>query len=165
MLTIFYGSFSHAGQSFIIAATPKGICFVGSPDGTISELTTFLPQTKLVANQAAIAPYSESLTAYLDGDQTTWSLPIDIIGGTPFQRSVWTALQAVPYGQTTTYSALAAQGGHPTAIRAVASAIGRNPLLMIIPCHRVYREDGQIGGYRGGLELKQTLHQLETQTK
>lgn len=98
MLTIFYGSFSHAGQSFIIAATPKGICFVGSPDGTISELTTFLPQTKLVANQAAIAPYSESLTAYLDGDQTTWSLPIDIIGGTPFQRSVWTALQAVPYG-------------------------------------------------------------------
>ncbi|MFP6538143.1 methylated-DNA--[protein]-cysteine S-methyltransferase [Latilactobacillus sp. VITA-14] len=68
-------------------------------------------------------------------------------------------------GQTTTYSALAAQVGHPTAIRAVASAIGRNPLLMIIPCHRVYRKDGQIGGYRGGLELKQTLHQLETQTK
>ncbi|QFP80310.1 methylated-DNA--[protein]-cysteine S-methyltransferase [Latilactobacillus graminis] len=165
MISISYGTLTVNQHQYILAVSQAGLCFVGSPDQTISELTTFLPDAQPNENQTVVAPFVTALQAYLTGKQTTWTLPIDTTNGTAFQQTVWQALQTIPYGQTTTYSALAAQIGRPTAVRAVASAVGRNPLLIVIPCHRVYRKDGKIGDYRGGLELKQALRLLEIQSK
>ena len=77
--------------------------------------------------------------------------------GTQFQREVWTALLAVPYGETRSYQDMARMIGRPKAVRAVANAIGKNPILILIPCHRVVRKNGEIGGFSGGTELKQML--------
>ena len=88
---------------------------------------------------------------------------IDKLPGTPFQHDVWKALLNIPYGETRSYAEVASMSGHPNAIRAVASAIGKNPLPQTIPCHRVIRSDGSIGGYspQGGIRKKQALLQQE----
>ena len=78
-------------------------------------------------------------------------------GGTPFQRAVWSALGTIACGETISYGDLAARAGHPSAVRAVGTAIGRNPLSVIIPCHRVIAADGSLAGYAGGLERKRAL--------
>lgn len=84
---------------------------------------------------------------------------IDKLAGTDFQRDVWKALIKIPYGETRTYAQVAEMSGHPKAVRAVANAIGKNPLPPYIPCHRVIRSDGKIGGYSapGGIKQKQLL--------
>ncbi len=101
------------------------------------------------------------LNDYLAGNRQAFDLPIRIHGGTPFQRSVWQALQAIPYGETTSYAAIADAIGRPSAVRAVGGAIGRNPLGIVIPCHRVVGKDGSMTGYTGGLARKKTLLSLE----
>lgn len=92
---------------------------------------------------------------------------INKLPGTPFQKDVWRALLKIPYGETRTYTQVAQISGHPTAIRAVANAIGKNPLPPIIPCHRVIRSDGKIGGYsaKGGVKEKQRLLEQEKSGK
>lgn len=91
------------------------------------------------------------------------NIDIDSLPGTNFQHDVWRALLNIPYGETRTYAQVAKMSGHPNAIRAVASAIGKNPLPQKIPCHRVIRSDGSIGGYspQGGIRKKQALLQQE----
>ena len=84
------------------------------------------------------------------------SVPLDL-HGTPFQRAVWTALQALPAGATSTYAAIAQAAGSPAAVRAAGAAIGRNPVSVIVPCHRVLGRDGSLTGYAGGLERKRAL--------
>lgn len=100
------------------------------------------------------------LDGYFAGGRTAFDLPLDI-RGTPFQQSVWAALQAIPYGETRSYGALAGMIGRPTAARAVGAANGRNPLSIIIPCHRVIGTSGQLTGFAGGLKAKRTLLALE----
>lgn len=92
---------------------------------------------------------------------------IDKLPGTNFQRDVWRALLKIPYGETRTYAQVAKMAGHPNAVRAVANAIGKNPLPQIIPCHRVIRSDGKIGGYSapGGIKVKQHLLNKEKSGK
>ena len=80
-----------------------------------------------------------------------------LLAGTPFQRAVWDALRTIPYGSTTTYKAIASKLGRPTAVRAVANAIGQNPISLFIPCHRVIGSTGKLHGYRWGLEVKKAL--------
>ena len=92
---------------------------------------------------------------------TIFDLPLDIYG-TPFQQSVWTLLQDIPYGETRSYAQIAAALGRPKAVRAVGQANGANPLPIIIPCHRVIQTDGSLGGYGGGLAIKRALLALET---
>jgi len=94
--------------------------------------------------------------AHLDGKQATISLPLDI-RATAFQRLVWEALRSIPYGSTRSYSEIARQIGQPTAVRAVARACATNPVAVVIPCHRVIREDKSLGGYRWGIERKKQL--------
>lgn len=148
-------------QTYWLGSTAQGLAFVGSANGAATEWQDFFPTatpvTDSTANQAAIT----ALTAYLTGTRPTFDLPLDQTQATPLQRSVWQALQTIPYGTTTTYSALATQIHQPTAVRAVATAVGQNPLLMVVPCHRVLRKDGQLGGYRGGLPMKKALLALE----
>lgn len=107
----------------------------------------------------------EQLNDYLAGNRQAFDLPIRIHAGTPFQRSVWQALQAIPYGETTTYAAIADAIGKPSAVRAVGGAIGRNPLGIVIPCHRVVGKDGSMTGYTGGLARKKTLLLLENRDR
>jgi O-6-methylguanine DNA methyltransferase len=101
------------------------------------------------------------LEAYFSGQLTQFSVSLDVQGGTDFQREVWQALSKIPYAQTWSYKDLAHHVKRPKAMRAVGSANGRNPLPIIIPCHRVIAADGGIGGYGGGLERKRKLLAIE----
>lgn len=147
-----------------IAATERGLCYVGSPGQLFHELETFIhkcfPTAELVENKQAMKPYSDDLREYFLGNRKEFSHPIDV-KGTPFQEEIWKALQEIPYGQTSSYSDIAHRIQRPNAVRAVGTAIGANPVLVTVPCHRVIGKNGAITGYRGGTEMKQFLLQLE----
>ena len=100
------------------------------------------------------------LRAYFSGELKTFSLDLHLTG-TPFQKRVWEALARVPYGQTISYGALAVQAGSPGAARAVGAAMAANPVPIVIPCHRVIGSNGKLTGFGGGLNLKQSLLDLE----
>jgi methylated-DNA-[protein]-cysteine S-methyltransferase len=113
------------------------------------------------ARQAFIAQARAELDRYWHGDaRSSFTVPLDP-QGTPFQRAVWQALRGIPAGQTTTYGAVAAKAGSARAVRAAGAAIGRNPLSILVPCHRVLGRDGALTGYAGGLARKQALLRLE----
>ncbi|AVO48011.1 cysteine methyltransferase [Melaminivora suipulveris] len=101
------------------------------------------------------------LGEYLAGERTAFDVPLDPSAGTPFQQSVWQALQGIPRGSTVSYGALAQRLGRARAVRAVAAAIARNPLSVVVPCHRVLGSGGALTGYAGGLERKTALLRLE----
>ena len=103
----------------------------------------------------------EELLSYLSGARRTFDLPLNP-AGTSFQRAVWACLRDIPYGQTRTYGAVAAAIGRPTAVRSVGQANHRNPLPILIPCHRVVGKNGALTGYAGGLALKRALLALES---
>ncbi len=112
-------------------------------------------------HQAFIAQASEELARYWrDGAAARFRVPLDP-QGTPFQQAVWRTLREIPAGATSTYAAVAARSGRPQAVRAAGAAIGRNPLSIIVPCHRVLGRDGSLTGYAGGLPRKQALLRLE----
>ncbi|MFA9272027.1 MAG: methylated-DNA--[protein]-cysteine S-methyltransferase [Baekduiaceae bacterium] len=100
------------------------------------------------------------LDAYFAGDLRAFTVPLDL-AGTAFQRDVWALLRTIPYGETTTYGELAARVGGPSHVRAVAGAIARTPVPIVIPCHRVVGADGALTGYLGGLQRKEALLTLE----
>lgn len=101
------------------------------------------------------------LDDYFTGRRHGVDLQLDLRGGTAFQQAVWTALRAIPRGQTLTYGTLARRIGKPAAVRAVGAAVGRNPLSVFVPCHRVLGQGGALAGYAGGLARKQALLRLE----
>ena len=105
------------------------------------------------------------VTAQLDeffaGSRTSFDLAVEPARGTPFERAVWEAVSAIPYGQTATYAEIAAAIGRPSACRAVGRANGRNPVALVVPCHRVVGSDGSLTGYAGGLPMKRALLELE----
>jgi methylated-DNA-[protein]-cysteine S-methyltransferase len=98
---------------------------------------------------------------YLAGKRADFDVPLDLSGGTPFQQNVWQALLAIGRGTTTSYGALSQQLGNPRAVRALGAAVGRNPVSVIVPCHRVVGMDGSLTGYAGGLDRKRALLTLE----
>ena len=111
-------------------------------------------------DDATLPGLQEQLGAYLAGDLRSFDVDLAPVG-TPFQTRVWAALREVPYGATTTYGALAASIGRPSAVRAVGAATGRNPCCLVVPCHRVVGADGSLTGYAGGLDRKRSLLDLE----
>ena len=112
------------------------------------------------AAQSTLAEARRQLDEYFAGRRRVFSLPLDI-QGTPFQRRVWDVLAHIPYGHTLTYGDVASQIRQPTAMRAVGAASGQNPLPIVVPCHRVVGRHGRLGGYGGGLAMKQALLVLE----
>lgn len=104
---------------------------------------------------------NQQLQAYFAGSLRQFDLPLDLRGGTVFQQSVWQALLRIPVGKTTSYGEISRRIAKPLAIRAVGTAIGRNPISIIVPCHRVVGADGSLTGYAGGLDRKLALLQLE----
>ncbi|MET9254636.1 methylated-DNA--[protein]-cysteine S-methyltransferase [Streptomyces sp. NPDC003717] len=122
---------------------------------------TFGPRSP--AQDPPFAETAAQLGAYFAGDLTAFTVPLTL-QGTPFQRTVWNALRAIPYGETRTYGELAAALGNPAASRAVGLANGRNPVGIIVPCHRVIGASGSLTGYGGGLPRKRRLLDLERGT-
>lgn len=109
----------------------------------------------------AFSDLVERLKEYYLGRKVAFPDKLDLTGATPFQRAVWTAAQRIPYGETRSYRWVAERIGKPQAARAVGQALGRNPLAIIVPCHRVLASDGRLGGFGGGLEMKRRLLQRE----
>lgn len=141
-----------------ILKTPIGnLCLVGSTD-VIREL--HLPPNDEVRVTGCASPALDEaerqLAEYFAGERTTFDLPLDPLG-TEFQRRVWVELQNIPFGETRSYLDIAKKVGGPNHTRAVGGANGRNPISIIIPCHRVIAADGALGGYGGGLPLKKRL--------
>ena len=110
---------------------------------------------------APFAAVTTQLREYFAGQRSEFDVPLTL-AGTPFERRVWELLREIPYGETTTYGEIARQIGKPSAARAVGLANGRNPIAVIVPCHRVIGSDGSLTGYGGGLERKRMLLDLET---
>ena len=147
----------------LVAATARGICMVslGSSDAELERaLAREFPGAERARDDAALTPWVHVIVQHLRGEEPHLELPLDV-RATAFQRRVWQALQKIPYGATRTYSAVAKSIGAPTAVRAVARACATNPASIVIPCHRVIREDGGLGGYRWGLERKRALLRQE----
>ncbi len=112
-------------------------------------------------DSAFLVDLSERLQSYLEGEPVDFPDKLDLSGASRFQRGVWEVTQSIPYGQTRSYGWVAERLGKPQAMRAVGQVLGRNPLPIIIPCHRVLRADGGLGGFSGGLEMKKLLLRLE----
>ncbi len=149
----------------LVGATERGVCAIslGDDDETlIAALHDEYPAAEVWHNDAGFGAWVSALLKHLDGQQPTLDLPLDI-QATAFQWRVWEALRAIPYGETRTYSQVAAAVGNPKAARAVARACATNPAPLVIPCQRVVREDGGLGGYRWGIERKEKLLAKERQ--
>ena len=147
----------------LVAATPRGVCAVrlGRSDAVLeAELAREHPDAELRRDGAPLAPWVNTLLRHLAGRAARLDLPLDV-EATAFQRRVWQALRAIPYGATRSYGAVAEAIGHPGAARAVARACAANPVALVIPCHRVVREDGDPGGYRWGVTRKRLLLEQE----
>lgn len=142
-----------------IAASELGICsirFLGHAHFDVAHMQTWQNQPEHSLLQLA----ARQLDEYLAGQRQQFDLPLDL-RGTPFQQKVWQALQTIPYGATSHYGALAEQIGNPKAARPLGAANGRNPISIVVPCHRVIGANGDLVGYAGGLERKKTLLALE----
>lgn len=146
--------------------SPVGPLTLVADDGVLSGL--YMEQQRHRPDQSTFGdavtrgfePVVEQVEAYFLGSLTEFDLPL-AMGGTPFQRTVWAALRDIPYGETVTYGELAVRIGRPTASRAVGLANGRNPVGIIVPCHRVVGSTGDLTGYGGGVERKRFLLELE----
>lgn len=121
---------------------------------------TPLPSAAWVQDASAFADVLLQLEEYYAGARETFDIAYQL-EGTPFQQSVWKALEGIPYGVPSSYGAVAAMISKPRAVRAVGTAIGSNPICIIVPCHRVLTSDGRVGGYAGGLPAKRALLDIE----
>jgi len=163
---IYWSILELEGWRMHIAATDGGLCYAGSPDRPLDELLAWLRRQSslrdcaLLRDDHAMAPYGEALAACLSGERPAFGARLDL-HGTPFQQSVWQTLMAIPYGQAVSYTDIANRIGKPSAVRAVGSAIGANPVLIAVPCHRVVGKNGALTGYRGGVDMKAELLKLE----
>lgn len=155
--------FTHANWTFRLAATEEGLCYVDAQadeDALGRWADRHFPGRRLMRDDVALAPYAAQLMEYLHGERRTFELPL-VLRGTPFQRAVWQALGLIPYGSTASYTDIAQATGNRKAVRAVGGAVGANPLLIVVPCHRVIGKDGSLTGFSSGMELKEYLLALE----
>lgn len=146
---------SSFAKRLVIGATSDGVCLIRAG------------RSKAPATAAArrlIEQTREELAEYLAGERVFFSVPVDLSGTPPFQRRVLEAARRIPFGEARPYAWVAERIGHPHAVRAVGTALGRNPVPLIVPCHRVWRSDGGLGGYLFGAELKRRLAELERTT-
>ncbi|MDF2038309.1 methylated-DNA--[protein]-cysteine S-methyltransferase [Cytobacillus oceanisediminis] len=164
-MNIEWANLQEGEWSLYLAKTEKGLCYIGSDpefEDFESSLKKYLPDAVLVENKEALQPYMIELQEFLQGKRQVFSMDLDV-KGSPFQEEVWEALAQIPYGKTVSYSDIAEKINRPQAVRAAGKAIGANPLLIALPCHRVIGKNGAITGYRGGIEMKQLLLELEKQ--
>ena len=143
----------------LVAATEKGVVMTAlgdDPERLAATVRRRFPAAEFAAEDRTLKDWAERIVRFITAPQHTLDLPLDI-RGTAFQARVWRALQKIPLGRTATYSEIARKLGQPTAVRAVARACATNDLAIVVPCHRVVRADGDLAGYRWGLERKREL--------
>jgi AraC family transcriptional regulator, regulatory protein of adaptative response / methylated-DNA-[protein]-cysteine methyltransferase len=143
----------------LVAATERGICMTALGDDRnqlASALRQRFPAAEVIAEDGGLRQWADRIVRFITAPGENLDLPLDI-RGTAFQARVWRALQKIPLGKTASYTEIAAVLGQPKAVRAVAQACAANKLALIVPCHRVIRSDGDLGGYRWGVERKQSL--------
>jgi methylated-DNA-[protein]-cysteine S-methyltransferase len=151
---------------YTILDSPLGGLLLVGEGGVLRNLfmvdgrTPVAPRREWVEDSAAFEAVRDQLAEYFAGKRTAFDLPLDL-GGTSFQRRVWSALREIPYGETISYGELAQRIDSPRAVRAVGLANGQNPIGVIVPCHRVIGANGSLTGYGGGLENKRRLLDLE----
>lgn len=164
MRMLYYGTLHSALGKLYVVASDEGIVYIGTPDAPFEEVEDWAKKQfttyTFEENKRKVARYIDQLEAYFKGELREFDVPIHV-KGTPFQQAVWDALKELPYGTTTSYSAIAERIGNPKAVRAVGAAIGANPILAIIPCHRVIGKNGKMTGFRSGIPMKEFLLQLE----
>jgi methylated-DNA-[protein]-cysteine S-methyltransferase len=141
--------------TLVVESDGEAITYIELPDGKTKKTRSRSGQMPGVVRDAA-----KQLEEYFAGKRTEFDLPLKL-DGTDFQREVWLALGEIPYGKTISYAELASMVGRPTAFRAVGQANGKNPVPIVLPCHRVIATGGGIGGYGGGLDMKRRLLAIE----
>ncbi len=147
-----------------ILSSAKGLLGTTLPQPSIDEVRQLLDDS---ISYATWSPHlfkdlMERLKVYFSGHRTTFPDKLDLSRATHFQREVWEITRLIPYGETRSYAWVAEQIKKPQAVRAVGQALGKNPLPIIVPCHRVVASDGKLGGFGGGVEMKRSLLSLET---
>lgn len=161
-LTLRWGWFDSPFGPAIVMGSDKGICGIGfaadmGEAAAFDDLARRWPKARLVADEAALRPWVQAAFGGAPGTGSeSGGAQIHLIGA-PFQIKVWEALLRVPSGHVTSYSELASAVGHPKAVRAVGTAVGRNPISFVIPCHRALRKSGELGGYHWGLPVKRAI--------
>lgn len=164
--TIYYDQLQYDNYSFLVAVSHKGLVYVDILGDTLDNVQAYFAkygeEVTFSRDQSVTAPYLTELKEYLAGKRKTFEQPVDFgKRGTVFQQAVWQELLKVPFGESSTYSVLGERIGKPQATRAIGTAVGKNPIPIIVPCHRILRKDGGIGGYAGGLPLKYSLLAIE----
>lgn len=159
-----YGKVDSPVGPLLIATTDHGVCEIAF--GANENEAQFLRRLRgrgfrPMHDQDAIRGVAAQLSEYFQGKRNRFEVPLDVSGITPFTKSVLRATAEVPFGHLTSYRGIAERIGQPSATRAVGNALGRNPIPVIIPCHRIVRSDSSLGGYAGGIEIKERLLALE----
>jgi AraC family transcriptional regulator of adaptative response/methylated-DNA-[protein]-cysteine methyltransferase len=147
--------------AMLVAATDKGVCRLSFAEGA-EALRRRFPNAELVEGGEGFSSLVEQVVAAVEQPGDAAAIPLDV-KGTAFQEAVWRELRAIPPGETRSYAEIAAAAGKPSAVRAAGSANGANAVAVLIPCHRVIRSDGSLGGYAYGLEIKRKLLERESQ--
>ncbi|MEO8286721.1 MAG: bifunctional DNA-binding transcriptional regulator/O6-methylguanine-DNA methyltransferase Ada [Chloroflexota bacterium] len=158
-MTITYTIADSSLGRLLVGATEHGICAVGlsdSDDALLASLRSEYPAAHLKEDAAALQEWANDIVCSLEERRPQLDLPLDV-QGTPFQERVWQSLRTIPYGTTRSYSEVAEAIGQPSAVRAVARACATNHVALVIPCHRVVRGDGSLGGYKWGIDRKEAL--------
>ena len=143
----------------LVARSAKGICAVllgGNKTALAADLHRRFRKATLVSGGAEMAQTAAAVARWVEAPEDAFPFPLDL-RGTVFQQAVWAALLTIPEGSTVSYTEVARRAGQPHAVRAVAQAIGANPVAVAVPCHRVIGADGSLGGYRWGVECKRLL--------
>jgi len=158
--TVFATSLGWVG----VVISERGVVALNLPrptlEAALARVHAEYPQARLLPEDE-VAGVVAQIRQYLDGKRTNFQVALDLSGHTPFRRQVWETALRIPYGETRSYAWVAQQIGKPRAARAVGQALGANPVPLIVPCHRVLASDGSLGGYGGGLPLKERLLAIE----
>ena len=164
LLDVAYTTTDSPFGELLLARTPRGLVRVGLPEEGIEELLEDLAariSPRVLESQAQLDEARRELDLYFEGRLTEFDLPLDWRLSHEFRRRVLRAINRIPYGQTRSYMQVAASAGNERAVRAAGSACGSNPIPIVVPCHRVLRTGGGLGGYGGGLPMKEALLRLE----
>jgi methylated-DNA-[protein]-cysteine S-methyltransferase len=164
LLDVAYTTTDSPFGTLLLAKTPKGLVRVGLPNQDADELLVDLAtrvSPRVLEAPAQLDETRRELDLYFEGKLTEFDLPLDWQLSTDFRRKVLRAIAGIPYGQTRSYTQMATSAGNVRAVRAAGTACGTNPIPVVVPCHRVLRSGGALGGYGGGLPMKEALLRLE----
>ncbi|MGZ4032013.1 MAG: methylated-DNA--[protein]-cysteine S-methyltransferase [Tumebacillaceae bacterium] len=161
---VYWDVLSHGGRDYYMAVTDQGVVEITLGLHSVEDLARSIDkrvkQNELIHSVEEVAAYKQQLVEYFAGERQVFDMPLDL-RGTEFQRKVWDAIYQVPFGATCSYKDIAKAVGDEKSVRAVGTATGKNPVPIVVPCHRVITSGGTLGGFGGGLPLKIELLKLE----